>query len=108
MKYVHQPLNEEIRAIGGYYKVLEEGVLDFEDKKVLFVLKGANVETSCCGTGGMAFISVPGYVVSWKSSRNEDGCDISEVKRVKDTEPRKKIKALINQKYPYISVVDFE
>lgn len=108
MKYVHVPLNEEIRAIGGYYKVLEEGVLDFEGKKVLFVMKGAHVDTSCCGEGGMAFISVPGYVVSYKSSKNEAGMDVSEVKRIRDTGPRKKIKEMIAGRYPYISVVDFD
>lgn len=108
LQYVHVPLNEEIRAIGGYYKVLEEGVIDFDGKKVFFVLKGAHVDTSCCGPGGMGFISVPGFITSWKSSKSEDGLAVSEVKRIRDTEPRRKIKAIIGQKYPYISVVDFE
>lgn len=108
LKYVHHPLNEEIRAIGGYYKVLEEGVLEFEGRKVFYVLKGAHVETSCCGSGGMGLISVPGYIVSWKSGKNDDGLAVSELKRIVDSEPRKKIKALLSRKYPYISVVDFE
>jgi hypothetical protein len=108
LQYVHFPLNEEIRAIGGYYKVLEEGVLDFEGKKVLFALKGAHVETSCCGAGGMGFISIPGFVVSYKSSTNDNGFPVSEVKRIRDRETQKKLKALVAETYPYVSVVDFD
>ena len=84
-RYTHFPLNEEIRSIGGYYKVLDEGVIDFEGEKILNALKGAHVETSCCGTGGMGLVSIPGFVVSWKSSESDDGYPISEVKHVTDT-----------------------
>ena len=107
-KYVHQPLNEEIRSIGGYYKVMEEGVLDFEDKKVLFALKGAHADPACCGPGGMGFLAVAGILVSYKAEKNEDGLPVSEVKHVTDREARKRIKALLKQKFPYIDVVEFD
>ena len=108
MKYVHQPLNEEIRSIGGYYKVLEEGILELDEKKVLYVLLAAHTDTSCCGARGGAFISIPGYVSSWKSSTNEDGASVSEVKRVRDSDAQKQIKALLGKKYSYVLVIDFE
>lgn len=108
MKYVHQPLDTEIRSIGGYYKVMEEGHLDFEGRKVLYVLKGAHVDNSCCGAGGLGFVSVPGYLVRWKSSTSEDGLPVSEVERVRSSADRKKLKALIKKKYPYIEVIDFD
>lgn len=108
MRHVHQPVDEEIRSIGGYYKVLEEGVLDFEGKKVLFIVKGAHVETSCCGAGGLAYISVPGYLASWKSGKNEDGLDVSEVERVKDEVTRGRIKDILAERYSYVSVIDFD
>jgi hypothetical protein len=107
-KYVHQPLNEEIRSIGGYYKVMEEGVLDFEDKKVLFALKGAHADTACCGPSGMGLLAVAGILVSYKAEKNEDGLPVSEVKHVTDREARKRIKALLKQKFPYIDVVEFD
>jgi hypothetical protein len=107
-RYIHFPLNEEIRSIGGYYKVLEEGVLDFEDKKVLYALKGAHVETSCCGSGGMGLVSVPGYVTSWKSSTSDDGYPVSEVKHITDLEARKRIQTQLKQRFPYIEVFDFD
>lgn len=108
IKYVHQPLNVEIRSIGGYYKVLEEGLIDFEGRKVLYVLKGAHVDTSCCGAGGLGFLSVPGLVTAWKSSKNEEGLAVSEVKRITDRGPRSAIRDILKQKYPYIDVIDFE
>lgn len=108
MKYVHLPLDEEIRSIGGYYKVLEDGVLEFEGREVLYVLKAAHVETSCCGAGGVGFLSVPGYVTSWKSARNEDGCEVSRVERVRDREKQRLIRSILTKRYPYISVIDFD
>lgn len=108
MKHVHQPLDKEIRSIGGYYKVLEEGLLDFEGRKVLYVLKGAHVETSCCGPGGLGYLSVPGYVRSWKSGKNEEGMAVSEVERVRDKNARKKIHDILAGRYPYITVIDFD
>ncbi|MBU4175795.1 MAG: hypothetical protein KKB90_11050 [Actinobacteria bacterium] len=108
MRHVHQRLDEEIRSIGGYYKVLEEELLDFNGRKVLYVLKGAHVETSCCGEGGVGYISVPGYVSSWKSSTNEDGLAVSEVERVRGKEVQRQLRGILKKKYPYIDVIDFE
>jgi hypothetical protein len=108
LKYVHQPLNEEMRSIGGYYKVLEEGVLDFEGRKVLYLVKGAHVDTACCGEGGMAYMDIPGYLTSWKSEKNVDGLDVSEVKRIRDSAAQKKVRKILAERYSYISVIDFD
>lgn len=107
MRYVHLPLNEEIRSIGGYYVVLQEGTLEVDGREVLYVLKGAHVETSCCGSGGMGFLSVPGYLVSWKSGKNPDGLDTSEVERIKEPGERHRIRSLLEAEFPYITAVDF-
>jgi hypothetical protein len=107
-EYVHFPLNEEIRAIGGYYKVLDEGVIDFEDKKVLYALKGAHFDTSCCAVRGVGVVSIPGYVVSWKSGKNNDGYPVSSIKHITDTDERKRIKDLLKQRFSYIEVFDFD
>jgi len=108
VQYVHFPLNEEIRSVGGYYKVLEEGALDFEGRKVLFVLKAAHVDTSCCGAGGVGFISVPGYIDSYKSGTNTDGHPVTEVSRIRDKAARKAIKEELARRYSYINVIDFD
>jgi hypothetical protein len=107
-EYIHHPLNEEIRSIGGYYKVLEEDVIDFECKKLLVTLKGAQADTACCGPGGMGFLSVAGYVTSWKSRKTDEGLPVSDIKHVTDREARKRIKVLLKQKFPYIDLVQFD
>lgn len=107
-QYVHYPLNEEIRSIGGYYKVLQEGLIDFEGKKVFYALKGAHADTACCGPGGMGLLSVPGYVLAWKSEKNEDGLPITEVKHITDREAQKRIKALLKKQFNYIEIVEFD
>ena len=108
MKYVHTPVNEEIRSIGGYYKVLEEGVLDVDGMKVLYALKAAHVDTSCCGAGGMGFLSVPGQLVMYKSETDENGHTVSEVKHIVNKGPRACVRELLKQKYPYINVIEFD
>ena len=107
-KYTHYPLNEEIRGIGGYYMVLDEGVIDFEGRKVLYALKGAHFDTSCCTVRGVGVVSIAGYVTSWKSSKNEEGIPVSEVKHVTNTDERKRIKALLKQRFSYVEVFDFD
>lgn len=106
--YIHHPLNTEIRSIGGYYKVLQEGVIDFEGGKVLYALKGAQADTACCGPAGMGFISVAGILLSWKSRKNENGLPVSEVRHITDTESRKRLKAALRKRFPYIEVVEFD
>lgn len=106
--YVHQPVDEEIRSIGGYYKVLQEGVLDLDGREVLYVLKAAHVDTSCCGEGGMGYISVPGFVVSFKSSLNEQGLAVSEVERIREENDRRKVRGHLKNLHPFIEVVDFD
>lgn len=107
-KYVHYPLNEEIRSIGGYYKVMQEDTLDFEGRKILYTLRGAQADTACCGPGGMGFLSVAGIITAWKSEKNEEGLPVSEIKHITDTEARKRIKAALKQKFPYIEIVQFD
>ena len=107
-RYVHHPLNEEIRSIGGYYKVLQEGVLDYEGEKIFFVLKGAHADTACCGARGVGLVSVPGYVQRWKFDKNEDGLAVTEVRHITDTETRKRVKSLLKKQFSYIEVFEFD
>jgi hypothetical protein len=107
LEYVHLEIDREIRSIGGYYKVLEEGVLDLDGREVLYVLKGAHVDTSCCGSGGMGFLYVPGYVLSHRSAVNTEGLAVSEVERIDEGDARRRITVLLKEKYPYIDAVDF-
>ncbi len=110
-EHIHQNLGEEVRSIGGYYEVIEEATLPFEDREVLYLVEIGCVETSCCGAGGIPFIFVPGYVVSWHSGRDDCGLHVSEVERITDAGEKQKIAARIietlQNKYPHFTQVSF-
>jgi hypothetical protein len=106
-EHVHQRVGEEIRSIAGYYQVLEEVVVEYEGRDLFYLLEAAVVDTSCCGAGGMGFITVPGFVKKWKYKVNEDGLFVSEVERVEDEEERKRITRLLRSRHPGFSEVVF-
>ncbi len=110
-EHVHQNLAEEIRSIGGYYQVIEEGTLRVGDRDVLYLVEIGCVETSCCGAGGIPFILVPGYLVAWHCRENDCGLSVSEVERVTDEGERKliagKITETLQSKYPHFTQVSF-
>jgi hypothetical protein len=106
-EHVHQPIGEEIRSIAGYYMVLEEGVLQYNDRELLYLVEMAAADTSCCGSAGMGFIMVPGYIDALRSHRNEDGLWVSDVDRVQGEEDRKEITGLLLDKHPGFQQVNF-
>jgi len=106
-EHVHQEIGEEIRSIAGYYMVLEEGVLKYNGRDVLYLLEAAAVDTSCCGTGGMGFIFVPGYLKALKHRRNEGGKWVSDVDRVEGEEDRREIARLLKAEHPGFQQVNF-
>ncbi len=110
-EHVHPNVAEEVRSIGGYYQVLEEAVLPVGGRDVLFLVEIGHVETSCCGAGGIPFVFVPGYIVSWHCREDECGLPVSEVEPITDMEEREHIAKLIMEllrgKYPHFTQVSF-
>jgi hypothetical protein len=106
-EHVHQLLDEEIRSIAGYYMVLEEGVLEYKGRELLYLVQMAAIETSCCGRGGMGFIFVPGFVNALKARRNTDGLWVSDVDRVDCEEDRKEITRLLLHRHPGFQQVNY-
>ncbi len=106
-EHVHQPLEEEVRSIAGYYMVLEEGVLKYKGRDLLYLVEMAAVETSCCGQGGMGFLMVPGYVNALKARRDENGRWVSDVDRVEGDEDREEITRLLLARHPGFQQVNF-
>jgi hypothetical protein len=105
-EYVHHQIGEEVRSIAGYYMVLEEGMLEYNGKKVLYLVEMAVVETSCCGAGGLGFILVPGYILKWKSRQDSSGLWISDVERITVTEEKREIENMLKHKYPHFYQVN--
>ncbi|MBW1880510.1 MAG: hypothetical protein JRJ84_19310 [Deltaproteobacteria bacterium] len=90
-RYVHAPLGEEVRAIGGGYTLLKELRLALNGREVLAIIGVGTFDTSCCGTGGCAYALVPGVVLAWKDSAGSDGTPATLVEPVTDPEVRKQL-----------------
>ncbi|MGE5254381.1 MAG: hypothetical protein ACM3N7_10485 [Planctomycetaceae bacterium] len=106
-EYVHPELNQKVDFFGGGYFFVEEGRLNHRGKEVLYLVGKAAIESSCCGTGGSAFIKVPGYIRAWKKGRNETGRPVSEVERIEAREEQREIRGLLGESYPDFSQIEF-
>jgi hypothetical protein len=95
IEYVHQELNQEITAIGGYYVLVKEVRLPFQGREVLYLVGHAAFDSTCCGAGGCAYALVPGFVVNWKGKTSQDGAAISLVEPIHDKGVQEKVRAVI-------------
>jgi hypothetical protein len=81
--FVHA-INEEFRSISGYYIFLEEGIIEYAGKRILFLLGEGEADSACCGRGRWRYVLVPGVVVDWKGSQDEKGRPISLIDPIMD------------------------
>ena len=103
--YVHQEPGTEVTSISGHYTILEERCGEFAGKKFLYVIGGAVIDSSCCGTGGCRFIHVPGYLIAWKAGQSDAGLPVSEVEPILDESERKAIGQLLDAEYPNSQII---
>ncbi len=96
--YVHQKLNQEVVAIGGYYLLTKEVRLPFRGRDLLYLVGHAAFETTCCGTGGCAYALVPGFVVDWRGGVSEDGLPVSRVEPVQARTVQDHLRRIIARK----------
>jgi len=94
-EHVHLPLDEEVTAIGGSYRLVKEERIDIDGREVLYIVGHGVFDTTCCGAGGCAYALVPGYVIEWKTKTNADGLQISNVAPIEDDLIQKKLIRLI-------------
>jgi hypothetical protein len=106
-EFVHPELNQRVEFFGGGYLFIEEGKLNYRGKEVLYLVGMAGIESSCCGTGGCAFIKVPGYIRTWKKGRSESGQPISEVERIDARDQQIEIQEFLKERHPGFSQVEF-
>ena len=99
-KYTHLKLNEDYPVgIAGYYVPEKEVRLKYNGQEILYVIGQAIIESSCygdsCGAARRVYAIVPGYIVNWQNSKNEDGLPVSEVELISDEEARSDITKII-------------
>jgi hypothetical protein len=94
--YIHQPLDQEVTAIGGHYVLVKEVRLPFRGREVLYLIGHAAFDT-CCGVGGCAYGLVPGFILDWQCRHNADGLPISLVEPIRDRTVQQEVRKLIEQ-----------
>jgi hypothetical protein len=93
--YTHTELEQEVEALAGSYTPLKEVRLPYKDREVLYVVGQMLVDASCCGFANMGYITVPGYLVNWQCSTNENGCPVSDVEPITSENEQREIAAII-------------
>jgi len=106
-KFIHPELHKQVEFFSGSYVFVEEGRINHQGKEVLYFVGLAGIEASCCGSGGCAFIKVPGYVRSWKKEENEFGQPISEVESIRAEDVQREIRVILEDKHPGFKQIEF-
>ncbi|MFC1944929.1 hypothetical protein ACFLX5_05580 [Chloroflexota bacterium] len=105
--YSHLPQEEDIGPEGRSYTV-EEGILEYRGRKVLYLRVEAHNATFCDGSyiPHLGSINVKGYVARWKCGRGEDGEEVSDIEPISDQRERQGIKDMLKSTHN-TSRVDF-
>jgi len=96
-EYTHE-LHREVRSISGGYTLEKEEIITIGGKEVLYVVGNALADSSCCGPWGCHYALVPGYVVSWKNRKTEEGISVSTVEAIADEQVKQEITKLLEER----------
>ena len=107
IEYIHEPLNTPVEAIGGQYMFVQEVQMTYNGANVLYLKGCALFDNTCCGTGGLGYAFVPGYIVQWKKGHHADGKQISIVAPITDNQAQKNITQIIIDKEKVFQVQFF-
>lgn len=96
--FIHPVINSEIISIAGHYLYQQEIRIPFREKELLYLTGYYIIDTSCCGTGGCVFATIPGFIDQWHYRYTEEGTPVSLVEPIEDTETRSEVITLIKQR----------
>ena len=106
-KYAHLELAKDIIVgIAGYYTPQQEVRLKYNGRELLYVIGQVVLDSSCCANSSWTYAVVPGYIVNWQNTKNEDGLPVSEVEPIRDREAREDITKLV-QANENVLAIDF-
>jgi hypothetical protein len=96
-RYTHLEMNQDIKAVAGYYTPQKEVRLKYNGREVLYVISQAVVDASCCGSADFSYALVPGYVIRWQTETNQDGLPVSDVEPISSKTAQDKIRKIIRE-----------
>ena len=103
--YLPEELGNEVVAPSGYYQPLEEVVVDYQGKRLLYVLGTGCIEASCCGKGSWSYARVEGFVTG-EPGGGEAGLGPGQmlVDTIEDAGQKEAIAALLRERHPGVRV----
>lgn len=104
--YTHVELNREITAIGGHYAVRREVRLAYQGREVLYLVAEALFDTTCCGFGGLVYVSVQGFIDRWQYRADAGGNPVSAIQPVTSAGEQAEIRRMI-EKQEKVTQVNF-
>jgi hypothetical protein len=98
--YVPEAFGIEVEAPSGYYLPLAEECVDYNGKKLVYILGTACIDASCCGVGSWEYLRVEGYVVENDSSRSQGDGTHLEIETIEDDSEKTAIGKVLLDKHP--------
>ncbi len=101
VEFIHPNLGEEVSARAGYYCALEEHILPYGDRELLYILGHACIDNSCCGgNSNWGYVQVPGFVVRKHVRQEDSGLTVTEIEIIEDEDSRREIRKIIMALHP--------
>ncbi|MCX5998344.1 MAG: hypothetical protein NTU41_01800 [Chloroflexi bacterium] len=100
IEFGHPRLGEEVVARAGYYVPLEEHVLPYEGREVIYIVGHGCIDNSCCGgRGSWGYVQVPGFLVR-RHVRGGTSSPVSEVEIIEGEATRDRIRESLLKQHP--------
>jgi hypothetical protein len=100
MEFTHPELGQEVQTLAGYYVPVEEHVLPYNGRELVYILGYACIEASCCGAANWSYIQVPGFLVRKHIRSGGRTPPASEIETIQGEEDRNTIRQSLTKKYP--------
>jgi hypothetical protein len=93
--YTHLELDKDVLTPSGYYSPRKEVRFNYNGREVFYTVNEAVIESSCCGANEYSSITIPGYVVGWKTEKNNLGLPVSLIEPVTNENDRDAIRKIV-------------
>jgi len=100
IEFTHPELGREVQTLAGYYIPVEEHVLPYNEREVIYILGHACIEASCCGMANWSYVQVPGFLVRKHIRGGGSTLPVSEIETIQDEEERNTIRQSLIKKHP--------
>ncbi|TAL31615.1 MAG: hypothetical protein EPN93_17620 [Spirochaetes bacterium] len=103
--YVHHPPGTEIGGTAIHYILDGEERIQLDEGEILCLRVHTVAGSACCGAGELAYLVVPGRIVSWQHSLDTRGLPVSQLEYIREPAGQESVKKFLTRRYPSLQVV---